>query len=344
MPDPWRNAPPVTIDQALGRKSKIVPIGADNQIPLSIPSPVASLTIDARKLSCVGWAFYDDFFNSSDEFKRNNKTFRIGQVTPASGLVVVGGLAKFLQPPELTWTDMKHGTPIQRRIDNGEDAKSNPTQDGCGYLIGVKDWAYVVGARVYSCMDGIRTEGALGAKLYTRSMWLRRVRDTGWGAENGQLISAYDCLMQGYGMVDVRNSPPLQGSENVWQDCIFDMWLLPGGHGYPSWTKHHHSIYKQDENSARLRLINCSIILRDPQEGPSLPSDGSYENVKIYWQGPGAYPHGSQTPRGIQVINTDGKTLVTAKDRSSALINEWIARHGYKDFNTVLDAQKIIFG
>ena len=140
--------------------------------------------------------------------KKNSRPIRLGYTTPATAPAIIGAKVTGDQSSTLGWTDLKHGSYIQRLIDDGMDADlaydeiiGNANMDGDPRLYFASgSWAVVDGIR---CLQHLGRPRRLRRRLpdrtgaiYIRNSWFWNMCDDGIENDEQRKLHLFDCLFE----------------------------------------------------------------------------------------------------------------------------------------------------
>jgi hypothetical protein len=260
-----------------------------------------SRTYDLRSASIVGYPSASLY------------PFALGKYDPGKGTCVIGGSVVGTQSRALTWQGMKAGV------------------DGDGFYF--KSHGGVIdGLRIANVEDGIGTVGGDPEGILIRNVHMSYIRDD--CIENDYVVGLIvkDSLLDGcfFGLsqrpvVGAHPPVPPAGERTLLDGVLLRLAPMPyersqarcaadglGTGGFFKWSPYANKLVIRNSILMAERLAaNCAGAMH-------IPIDGTYQNVKLVWLGPGAYP-GSLPASGVTVTR-DRRVWDNAKAA-------WLTRH-----------------
>ncbi len=254
---------------------------------------------------------------------------KIGNNTPGTRQVWVGGEVTGQQSRSTTWKDMK------------------ASYDGAGILIQSGDYLVVDGLRTDNVMDAIRPRSNTST-FRISNIYATYTRDDAIENDNimGGLIS--DCLFDGCFMFLSQQgtdtwaiSTPLEVADTLVRLEPMPYDTNVGGDppafeaAYGVNADRHAQLFKHHgPGDAPLKVHDCIFYV--PQlsvNGTSAMAfpefDGcTYENNILLWTGGGSYP-GSLPASGVMEYNLVNSTQIDIDQIWDDAVSDWLTRHGY---------------
>ena len=265
--------------------------------------------------------------------------FKIGNNTPGTRQVLVGGEVYGQSPRNTTWKDMK------------------AHYDGTAILMRSKDYLIIDGIRTDNAMDAVRPRSNSSTFLLS-NVYATYTRDD--AVEDDEMMAGVidDCLFDGCFMflsqqgsqtwsttdsLKVRNTlarlQPMPYNTNVkGNPPAYESLYGVNADRHAQLFKHH------GPGDAPLIVENCifyvpqiSVNGTDAMDFPDF-AGCKYSNNILLWTGPGSYP-GVLPASGVTEYNLINSTQEEIDQIWEASVTDWLSRHGYDVMPFHLDVE-----
>ena len=254
---------------------------------------------------------------------------KVGNTTPGTRQVWVGGVVYGQSPRNTTWKDMKH------------------EYDGTALLIRSKDYLLIDGIRTDNAMDAVRPRGNASTFLI-RNVYATYTRDD--AVEDDEMMAGIidNCLFDGCFTFLSQQGPLTWSTKDSLKvrNTLVRMQPMPydtNVKGNPPYAEdkygknadRHAQLFKHHgPGDAPLIVENCIFYV--PQisvNGPNAMSfpdfDGcKYSNNILLWTGGGKYP-GALPASGVTEYNLINSTREQIDQIWETAVNDWLSRHDF---------------